>query len=129
MFVVDRSGADERQILPPGTQKIMNPVCSSDGQWIYFTRGPEPQDETKMDVWRLPVSGGSPEPLTDQHLAGGILWASGDLIGLLFFVVLFVQWVRASTAEARREDRRLDLLEARERAASRRSPGHGDDTD
>jgi putative copper resistance protein D len=29
----------------------------------------------------------------------------------MFFVVLFVQWVRASVQEARREDRRLDRLE------------------
>ncbi|MCZ4499615.1 MAG: hypothetical protein JWQ74_2168 [Marmoricola sp.] len=52
-----------------------------------------------------------PDPLEDQHVAGGILWSSGDLIGLLFFAVLFVQWVRASMKEAAREDRRLDRLE------------------
>jgi putative copper resistance protein D len=52
-----------------------------------------------------------PDPLDDQHLAGGILWGSGDLVGLAFFGVLFVQWVRASMKEAEREDRRLDLLE------------------
>ncbi len=52
-----------------------------------------------------------PDPLEDQELAGGILWSSGDLIGLLFFGVLFVQWVRQSTREAAREDRRLDRLE------------------
>jgi putative copper resistance protein D len=54
-----------------------------------------------------------PDALDDQHLAGGILWGSGDLIGLAFFAVLFTQWVRSSMAEARREDRRLDRLEAR----------------
>ncbi len=52
-----------------------------------------------------------PNPHDDQHLAGGILWGSGDLVGLLLFSVLFVQWVRASMQEARREDRRLDRLE------------------
>lgn len=52
-----------------------------------------------------------PDPMSDQHLAGGILWGSGDLIGLVFFVVLFVQWVRSSMREAVREDRRLDRLE------------------
>ncbi len=57
-----------------------------------------------------------PDPLDDQHLAGGILWGSGDLIGLAFFAVLFAQWVRSSTREAAREDRRLDLLEARGRS-------------
>lgn len=67
-----------------------------------------------------PMGAWLPDPLDDQHLAGGILWASGDLIGLSFFVVLFVQWVRSSMAEAKREDRRLDLLEAREAAAEAR---------
>ncbi len=56
-----------------------------------------------------------PDPADDQHLAGGILWASGDLIGLLVFGVLFVQWVRSSMKEGEREDRRLDLLETRAR--------------
>jgi putative copper resistance protein D len=54
-----------------------------------------------------------PDPADDQHLAGGILWSSGDLVGLLLFGVLFVQWVRSSMKEGEREDRRLDLLEAR----------------
>ncbi len=52
-----------------------------------------------------------PAPIDDQHVAGGILWGSGDLIGLVFFGVLFVQWVRSSMREAAREDRRLDRLE------------------
>lgn len=54
-----------------------------------------------------------PPALDDQHLAGGILWAAGDLVGVVFFLVLFAQWVRSSMKEAVREDRRLDLLEAR----------------
>jgi cytochrome c oxidase assembly factor CtaG len=62
-----------------------------------------------------PMGAWLPPALEDQHAAGGILWASGDLIGLAFFAVLFVQWVRSSMREAQREDRRLDLLEARER--------------
>ncbi len=58
-----------------------------------------------------------PTPVDDQHLAGQILWGSGDAVGLLIFAVLFVQWVRQSTGEAVREDRRLD----REEAAAHRS--------
>ena len=53
-----------------------------------------------------------PDPAADQLVAGGILWASGDLVGLVFLGVLFTQWVRSSMREARREDRRLDRLEA-----------------
>jgi cytochrome c oxidase assembly factor CtaG len=59
-----------------------------------------------------------PDALADQHLAGGILWAAGDLVGLAFFGVLFAQWVRSSMKEAAREDRRLDLLEARAAAST-----------
>jgi len=72
-----------------------------------------------------------PDPAADQHLAGGILWGSGDLIGLTFFGVLFTQWARSSMREAVREDRRLDRLEAQ--AVARRTagpdvgPDHGPD--
>jgi cytochrome c oxidase assembly factor CtaG len=54
-----------------------------------------------------------PAPAADQHLAGGILWGTGDLVGLAFFIVFFAQWARSSMQEAAREDRRLDLLESR----------------
>jgi len=73
MYVADRTGADRRRILEPGTNKNNNPVWSSDGEWIYFVRGPEPQDEMDMDVWRVRSSGGSPERLTEQHAAVNFL--------------------------------------------------------
>jgi len=60
-----------------------------------------------------PMGSWLPPALEDQHLAGGILWGAGDLVGLVFFGVLFTQWVRSSMKEAVREDRRLDLLESR----------------
>jgi len=75
-----------------------------------------------------PMGAWLPDAHDDQHLAGAILWASGDLIAVGFFLVLFVQWVRSSLREAEREDRRLDRLErleARERAAA--AHGGGDD--
>jgi cytochrome c oxidase assembly factor CtaG len=64
-----------------------------------------------------------PDPHADQHLAGGILWAAGDLVAVLLVGVLFVQWARASMAEARREDRRLDRLE---RAGASSPTSNGD---
>ncbi|HEY9473312.1 MAG TPA: cytochrome c oxidase assembly protein [Mycobacteriales bacterium] len=54
------------------------------------------------------------DPFSDQKVAGGLLWASGDIIGLLMLSAVFVQWVAASEREAAREDRRLDRLEAME---------------
>jgi hypothetical protein len=73
MLIADRTGANARQILAPGALKNNNPVWSPDGQWIYFVRGSEPQDEMNMNIWRLRVSGGSPEQLTTQHAAVNFL--------------------------------------------------------
>jgi putative copper resistance protein D len=68
-------------------------------------------------------------PLSDQKTAGGILWSSGDIIGLVVFAALFRGWVKDSEREARREDRRLDRLEAAEAArparAARPAPAFG----
>ena len=52
------------------------------------------------------------EAVSQQQLGGGLLWAAGDLMGLLFLTVLLTQWMRASEREAAREDRRLDRLDA-----------------
>jgi putative copper resistance protein D len=49
-----------------------------------------------------------PSLFGDQNIAGGILWSSGDLVGLLFLGVLIVQWMRADKREAVRIDRQLD---------------------
>lgn len=68
-----------------------------------------------------------PDAAADQHLAGGILWGSGDLVGISVFGVLFVQWVRASMAEARREDRRLDRLERAAANAAAPEPATSED--
>ena len=59
----------------------------------------------------LPLHGLA-ESVFQQQLGGGLLWASGDVVGLLFLAVLLTQWMRASEREAVREDRRLDRLEA-----------------
>ena len=69
MYVADRTGADARQLIPPGVQKINNPAWSPDGEWIYFVRGAEPQNEIDVDLWRIRSSGGAPERLTNQHEA------------------------------------------------------------
>ncbi len=55
---------------------------------------------------------GRAEAVFQQQVGGGLLWASGDLVGLLFLVVVLAQWMRASEREAAREDRRLDRLDA-----------------
>ena len=67
-----------------------------------------------------------PSPLDDQYLAGGILWASGDVIALVMLIALFAQWYASSQREARREDRRLDRLERLEQAALTPLSPHGE---
>jgi Tol biopolymer transport system component len=69
LFVADRTGADARQILEGA--HTHNPVWSSDGQWIYFARGPDPTEA--MDVWRVRPSGESPERLTKHGTAVNFL--------------------------------------------------------
>jgi putative copper resistance protein D len=53
-----------------------------------------------------------PDAVFQQQVGGGLIWASGDIVGLLFIGVAVVQWMQASEREAAREDRRLDRLEA-----------------
>lgn len=60
-----------------------------------------------------------PSLLHDQSIGGGLLWATGDLVGILVLAALFVQWSRADSREATRVDRQLDRARQRD--------GHGDD--
>lgn len=46
--------------------------------------------------------------LADQRLGGGLLWAMGDVVGLLLMVALLAQWMRADERAARRGDRQAD---------------------
>ena len=64
------------------------------------------------------------DPYSDQNVGGGLLWASGEFIGLLMVGAALFQWMRASEREAIREDRRLDREEAlRARAEPTATPG------
>lgn len=57
------------------------------------------------------------EPFADQRMAGGILWAGGEVVSVTMLGILILQWVRQSEREARRTDRALDRAEAAQRAA------------
>ena len=48
--------------------------------------------------------------LADQHLAGGILWGSGEVVGLACVGLVLARWMAADEREAVRSDRRLDRL-------------------
>jgi putative copper resistance protein D len=60
----------------------------------------------------------------DQTTGGALLWAAGDLVGLLVFGALLFQWSRADDREAARIDRHLDRTE---RLARQRAVANGED--
>jgi putative copper resistance protein D len=57
-----------------------------------------------------------PSPLSDQQMAGAIMWVIGDLALLVAVVLVAVAWMHQDRLEAERMDRRLDEEEARLRA-------------
>jgi putative copper resistance protein D len=58
------------------------------------------------------------DPVADQRLAGGILWAGGEIVSVTMLGVLVVQWMRHAEREGRRVDRQLDREEAANAAAA-----------
>jgi len=54
-------------------------------------------------------------PWNDQVVAGGILWAGGEIVSVTMLGILVMQWIRQSEREAKRIDRALDRAEAAER--------------
>jgi putative copper resistance protein D len=52
------------------------------------------------------------DPAADQNLAGGILWAGGEIVAVSMIAAMVVQWMRASDRESARIDRALDRAEA-----------------
>jgi cytochrome c oxidase assembly factor CtaG len=51
-------------------------------------------------------------PWSDQVVAGGILWAGGEIVSVTMLGILVIQWIRQSEREAKRIDRALDRAEA-----------------
>jgi cytochrome c oxidase assembly factor CtaG len=55
-------------------------------------------------------------PWNDQVVAGGILWAGGEIVSVTMLGILVLQWIKQSEREAKRIDRALDRAEAAEQA-------------
>ncbi|MFI7546161.1 cytochrome c oxidase assembly protein [Actinoplanes sp. NPDC049599] len=52
------------------------------------------------------------DPWNDQVVAGGVLWAGGEIVSVTMLGILVLQWIKQSEREARRIDRALDRAEA-----------------
>jgi putative copper resistance protein D len=62
------------------------------------------------------------DPVSDQRVAGGILWAGGEIVTVVMLAALVAQWMRSADKEAIRIDRRLDREDAaRDRTNARLS--------
>src|SRR4051795_10204819 len=81
------------------------------------------------DFYRALARPWAPSLSQDQNIGGGLLWAAGDLVGLLVFGALLFQWSKADDREAVRVDRHLDRTErlARQRAGSSGDGVDGED--
>lgn len=64
--------------------------------------------------WYGRVLGSDAAALADQHVAGGVLWAAGEVLGLACAGLVLAQWMAADEREAVRTDRRLDRLRTAE---------------
>ena len=64
------------------------------------------------------------DPWSDQVVAGGILWAGGEVVSITMLGILVLQWIRQSEREARRIDRALDRAEAQEAARLAAAEAH-----
>jgi cytochrome c oxidase assembly factor CtaG len=60
------------------------------------------------------------DPWNDQVVAGGILWAGGEIVSVTMLGILVLQWIRQSEREAKRIDRALDRAEAAAAAGATR---------
>ena len=61
------------------------------------------------------------DPWSDQVVAGGVLWAGGEIVSVTMLGILVVQWIRQSEREAKRIDRALDREEAQQAAEAQRA--------
>lgn len=42
-----------------------------------------------------------PTPILDQYIGGAILWSSGDITSIIYIIVVFIEWSRASERKGR----------------------------
>jgi cytochrome c oxidase assembly factor CtaG len=60
-----------------------------------------------------------PTPMEDQALAGGIMWAGGDLVFVIALIAVVAAWLRHEERENHREDARLARAAAHEARPAR----------
>jgi cytochrome c oxidase assembly factor CtaG len=88
------------------------PVNAAVGLAIYFAPAVlYPHYLTLGRTW-------GPDPLTDQQVAGIVMWGVGDVILLGALVLAIAAWLRADERQSRRKQERAARTVDRESAAS-----------
>ena len=75
--------------------------------------------------WYPSLALGWAEPFADQQVAGGILWAGGEVVSVTMIAVLVRQWIQHQDRESRRVDRARDRAEAQAAAGAAAPPTLG----
>ncbi|WP_346622262.1 cytochrome c oxidase assembly protein [Blastococcus montanus] len=70
-----------------------------------------------VDTFASPPEGWGIDPMVDQGVAGGIVWAFGELPTVLVLAVVFFSWARSDDRRARTLDRAADRTGDAELAA------------
>ena len=61
-----------------------------------------------VGTFAQPPAGWRTDPLTDQGISGGVLWAFGELPTVLVLAVVFFSWASSDDLRARALDREAD---------------------
>jgi putative copper resistance protein D len=67
-----------------------------------------------LDSQTTPITPGT--PLSQLHMGGGLMWVSGEFLGLVGVLAVLVQWLRADERAARRIDRTSEEMAAKQLA-------------
>jgi putative copper resistance protein D len=74
-------------------------------------------DSLVVTSFAHPPAGWGVDPITDQGVAGGIIWAFGELPTALILAVVFFSWARSEERQGRAIDRAADRTGDAERLA------------
>jgi TolB protein len=123
--VSDVSGEDEREVVPlAGGIHLHWPAWSADGQSIYYVRSVASQNMEPSEIYRVPISGGSPEAVVATTRRAVNPWPAKDGSGLLYSAnltssELALWWLPAKGSAVRVTTGAGDYMEARMSADKR----------
>jgi Tol biopolymer transport system component len=77
IWTIDADGGKPKALTGAGPSGL--PVCSPDGKWVVYTAGPG----GKMTLWKVPISGGGGQPLTNYPSGNPAVSPDGKWIAFM----------------------------------------------